>query len=401
MFMHLENGYAAFTQTLEHAMKFLNRSLAGVMASMGLVNLVYGISFPLLALVLDQQGVSKTLIALNTATQALAIFAIAPLAPGLMARFSHARIMQLSALALAFLFLLIGCYQNIWFWFPLRFLIGALTALLWITSEALINAISEDHHRGRVVAIYSAVGSAGFALGPLLLIGTGSSGILPFLVTVALILLAAMPLWWVTAVAQQEAERRHVGLWVVVRAAPVIMLANLVYAASVEAQITFFPLFGMSLGLSEAYSLSLMTLIAFGGMVLIIPLGWLADHVDRMGLMAICVFGCSLGFFLLPWMLVLGQLEAGVFVFFFGGVEGMIYALGVTLIGERFKGAELASATTAFTVCWGAGTILGPLLAGIGMDLMGDRMLAWIAAGFFLCYLPLPLASWWRRQKSR
>ena len=42
------------------------RSLAGVIAAMAVVNLVYGITFPLLALVLDAQGVSKTLIGLST-----------------------------------------------------------------------------------------------------------------------------------------------------------------------------------------------------------------------------------------------------------------------------------------------------------------------------------------------
>ena len=46
------------------------RSLAGVIAAMAVVNLVYGISFPLLALVLDSQSVSKSLIGLSTIVQA-------------------------------------------------------------------------------------------------------------------------------------------------------------------------------------------------------------------------------------------------------------------------------------------------------------------------------------------
>ena len=42
------------------------RNLAGVIVAMAVVNLVYGITFPLLALVLDAQNVSKTLIGLST-----------------------------------------------------------------------------------------------------------------------------------------------------------------------------------------------------------------------------------------------------------------------------------------------------------------------------------------------
>ena len=70
------------------------RSLVGVIAAMAVVNLVYGITFPLLALVLDSQGISKTLIGLSTMSQALAILLVAPLAPRLLRRFAPARLMQ-------------------------------------------------------------------------------------------------------------------------------------------------------------------------------------------------------------------------------------------------------------------------------------------------------------------
>ncbi len=85
-----------------------------------------------------------------------------------------------------------------------------------------------------------------------------------------------------------------------------------------------------------------------------------------------------------------------------GVVMGTTYALaalGVTLIGERFRGAALAAATTAFTASWGLGTIVGPLVAGMAMDRYGDGSLALVAAGFFLLYLPLPLRAWWQERR--
>lgn len=374
----------------------LTRSLAGVIASMAVVNLVYGISFPLLALVLDQQGVSRTLIGLNTVIQAVAIFAVAPLAPRWLARFGPARVMQLSALVLAVLFLLAGWQRNIWFWFPLRFVIGGLTALLWIASEALINELAPDRARGRIIALYSAAGAAGFALGPLLLIATGSSGMLPFYATALIIALAALPLFLVSQGMRVAHEEGPEGLWRIFWLAPVIMLANVVYAASVESIITFFPLFGAALGVSETYALWLMTVIAFGGMLLVLPLGWVADKVDRMGMLAVCVALTIVGFAFMPLAVQAPPWAGGLFAFVFGGVEGMIYALGVMLIGERFRGVALATATTAFTAGWGAGTIIGPLVSGIAMDLLGNTTLAWVAGAFFLVYLPLPVMAWWR-----
>lgn len=371
------------------------RSLVGVVASMAVVNLVYGITFPLLALVLDAQGVSKTLIGLNTIAQAAAVIVIAPWAPGLMRRFAPSRIMQTVTVLLAALFILAGWFPNVWFWFPLRFVIGGLTALLWISSEALINELAEEQWRGRIIGFYASVGAAGFALGPLLLILTGSEGMPPFYATSALILLAGIPLFAVVHRTVGRAEEKHAGLWLVFRLAPTIMLANVVYAASSESLMTFFPLFGMSLGMSQDATLGLLTLMGFGTMILVMPISWLADHVDRMGLLAACVILTIGGLALMPWLIQVPWVS-GVYVFLFGGIEGMIYALGVILVGQKFSGAMLAAATTMFTACWGAGTLLGPLLVGIGMDRLGAGWMPFIVLAMFAVFLPLPLGSYLR-----
>jgi MFS family permease len=366
---------------------------------MAVVNLVYGITFPLLALVLDAQDESKTLIGLSTIVQASAVLFIAPWAPGLLQRFPPSRLMQVSAVALALLFIATGLFPNVWVWFPLRFVIGAATALLWICSEALINELAEERWRGRVIALYTSFGAAGFATGPLLLILTGSEGMLPFYSTSVLVLCAAIPLFIVSHQRVQHADDKAAGLWKVFLLAPTIMLANVFYAAASESVMTFFPIFGMSLGLSENHALGLMTMMGVGTMILIMPIGWVADHVDRMALLAACVFLTMTGFLLMPHV-IQHPVAGGVFAFLFGGAEGMIYAVGVILVGERFKGARLAAATTMFTACWGVGTVFGPLLAGVGMDQFGADQLAFILFLVFAVFLPFPLISWLRQKKT-
>ena len=377
------------------------RSLAGVIAAMAVVNLVYGITFPLLALVLDSQQVSKSLIGLSTVVQAAAILAIAPFAPGLMTRFAPARLMQTMAVVLALLFIIAGLYPNVWFWFPLRLIIGAATALLWIASEALINELAVERWRGRIIAIYASVGAAGFALGPLLLIFTWSEGMAPFVATSMMILLAGLPLVLVTGHRLEYKDGSHTGIWRVFLLAPVIMLANVVYAASAESIITFFPLYGMYFGMTKEFALGLMTIMGAGGMVLALPLGWVADHVNRMGMLVFVLLVTMLGLLAMPHALQWQPWLVFLFVFVFGGVEGMIYTLGVVLIGERFKGAQLGAATTAFSACWGAGTMLGPLLVGIGMDRFGNGSMVLIIFAIFAIYLPLPIAAWWRSVRPR
>ena len=367
-----------------------------MIAAMAVVNLVYGISFPLLALVLDAQGVSKSLIGLSTIVQAAAILAISPFAPGLMTRFAPSRLMQTMAVALAVLFIIAGLYPNVWFWFPLRLIIGAATALLWIASEALINELAIERWRGRIIAIYASAGAAGFALGPLLLIITGSEGMTPFVTTSVITLLAGLPLFLVAHHRMEYPGAGNQGIWKIFLLVPAIMLANVVYAASAESLITFFPLYGMHLGMTKEFALGLLTIMGVGGMIMALPLGWVADHVNRMGMLVFVLLFTMFALLAFPVALQLQPWLVFLFVFVFGGVEGMIYALGVVLIGERFKGAQLAVATTAFSACWGAGSMLGPLLVGIGMDRFGNGSMVVIIVAIFAVYLPLPVISWLR-----
>jgi len=372
------------------------RSLAGVIAAMAVVNLVYGITFPLLALVLDGQGVSKTLIGLSTIAQAVAVIFIAPWTPGLLRRMAPSRVMQGATVILAVLFVLAGLVPNVWFWFPLRFVVGAMTALLWISSEALINELAEESWRGRIIGFYSSVGAAGFAMGPLLLIMTGSGGMLPFYTTSAMVLLAGIPLFLVSHRPIGRAGEASSGLWKVFLLAPTVMVANVVYAAAAESILTFFPLFGMNLGLTENHTLGLMTIVGLGTMILVMPISWLADRVDRMAMLLACVLLTMAGLLLMPWVITI-PVAAEIYAFVFGGVEGMIYALGVILVGQRFRGAMLAAATTMFTACWGAGTVLGPLLVGVGMDRFGSDKMALMILLFYILFLPMPIYSLVRR----
>jgi len=368
------------------------RSLAAVISSMVVVNLVYGLTLPLLSLVLDSQGYSKTIIAMSIVAQASAGVLLAPLMPRLITRLGAARVMQQATLLAAAMLIVLGLFQNVFLWFPVRFLLGAAGSMLWSASETVINELADDDWRGRIIGMYGSAGAAGFALGPLVLIMTGTDGILPFAVTAAFVAAASLPLFWLPNEANAYADKDHPSLRRLFRLVPHIMLLNLAYAAAVEAFIAFFPLFGIHIGLGEARSLSLLTTFALGGVVLQLPLGWLADHVQRYRLLLSCIILTMIGFLILPWIIT-SSVAGPIFIFVLGGAEGMIYALGVILLGQRFRGAELAAASVLFTGMWGAGTMLGPLIVGAGMDILGDLSMSYLIAAIYLIYLPVFFVS--------
>jgi len=355
---------------------------------MVVVNLVYGITLPLLSLVLDGQGISKTMIGLSIVAQACPGIFLAKIMPRLITRIGAGRIMQRATLLSASTMIALGLVQDIYAWFPLRFLLGTAGAILWASSEALINELVEDKWRGRIIGVYGSVGAAGFAIGPLVLIMTGTGGFLPFGVTAAIIAIAGLPLIMLDNAAPHDDREHAVSLRRIFRLVPHVMLSNLTYAAATEGFLAFFPLFGINIGLSEARSLSLLTTFALGGVVLQLPLGWLADIVRRESLLLACVLLTILGKLCLPTLVPM-DVAGPAFMFGLGGAEGMIYALGVMLLGQQFRGAELAAATVLFTGMWAGGMIAGPVIVGAGMDLLGDTWMAYLIAALYLCYVPV------------
>ena len=186
------------------------RSLIAVIASMVVVNLVYGLTLPLLSLVLDAQGISKTVIGLSIVAQASAGVLLMPMMPRLIMRVGAARVMQQATLLAAGTIIALGLIQNVYGWFPIRFLFGAAGAMLWSASETVINEIADDDWRGRIIGVYGSAGAAGFAIGPLILIMTGTEDLLPFAVTSGLVVAASFPLFWLRneTVADTETQCR-------------------------------------------------------------------------------------------------------------------------------------------------------------------------------------------------
>lgn len=363
---------------------------------MVVVNLVYGLTLPLLSLVLDTRGASNTLIGLSIVAQACAGLVIAPAVPRWLTRWGPAVLMQSSTVLAAAALLCLSVTENVLAWFPLRFALGAAAAVLWSASEAVINELVEEQWRGRVIGLYGSAGAAGFAMGPLILLVTGSQGMTPFVVTAAFILLAGVPLFWLRRDNHYRDSGSVPGLGHMFRLAPEIMLLNFVYAAALEAFLAFFPLLGIEVGLGEARSLALLTVFGVGGVVLQLPLGWLADHVNRVRLLLACLVLTAAGFVHLP-LVLRSEALAAPYLFTLGGVEGMIYALGVILLGQRFRGVELAAASVLYTGMWGLGTMIGPAFVGLGMDVLGAAAMPLLIAALYVVYLPV---LWWVRRQG-
>ncbi len=76
---------------------------------------------------------------------------------------------------------------------------------------------------------------------------------------------------------------------------------------------------------------------------------------------------------------------------FFGGCVAGLYTVGLSHLGSRLTGADLAAANAAFIFCYAVGTVAGPQAIGAAIDISGNNGFAWAIAGFFGLYTALSL----------
>src|SRR5258707_15222831 len=102
------------------------------MVCISAVGTTMGLTWPLLSLILDRSGVSSGLIGLSAASQSMSIFAVAPLAPRIVAKFGVLRTAIGAIVSATAMLALLPLHIDPYGWMPIRFLLGASVSLLFI-----------------------------------------------------------------------------------------------------------------------------------------------------------------------------------------------------------------------------------------------------------------------------
>ena len=73
-------------------------------------------------------------------------------------------------------------------------------------------------------------------------------------------------------------------------------------------------------------------------------------------------------------------------LFPWGGVVIGIYSIGLTLLGQRFTGNELAHANAGFVMMYCLGLLLGPAIEGTALDAWNPQGLLAVLAAISAAY---------------
>jgi len=357
---------------------------AAVIATAAIFGLTYSLTAPLIALDLAERGLGETAIGLNAAMHAVGVLLTAPLLPRLVARFGARRMVVGALLLSAVVVALFPAMPLIWLWFPLRLLLGCAAETLFVLSETWINHLSAEESRARAMATYTAALSVGFAAGPLILSVVGTEGSVSYLIG-AVLVLCAVPLVATKRVAAPYfGEAPKAGPLHYLRLAPIAIAATVLNAGIETAGMSFLALYALGAGWTEAEAPRLITALMVGAILLQLPIGWLGDRMDRRRLVLALGVVSALGALAWPFVLHDPVLTYAT-LFIWGGAFVGIYTIMLTVVGSRFKGTDLVGIYAVMGLAWGAGALLGPMLAGMSMGISAHGLPVFAAlacAGF-------------------
>jgi MFS family permease len=322
----------------------------------------------LLALILESRGIDRTFIGLNASMPAFGMMIISPLIPCLIKSLGIKRFLFSCLLVDVCMVLCYPLLDYIYAWFAISLLAGAAANALLVASETWINELAIDATRGRVMGIYNAMLIGAVSMGPLIIPLTGILGWAPFLIGAGFIVLAAVPLLWAGSSSLNLHGESSFTLFSFVLLAPTPVFAVILFAWKEFAGGALLPVYGVSNGMSESTAAIMLSVLGLGGVLLTFPFGWLADKMDRYLLMILCGLGIFIGALILPFVIT-GGAGLWIMLFCWGGLFAGLYTVILTLIGQRFRGLELAVANISIGIVWGIGSLSGPSLTGVAMDI--------------------------------
>jgi MFS family permease len=368
------------------------RNLLVIMISSTVTGATLSFSFPLLSLILERHDVSADMIGLSAASNSAAIFLMAPWLPRVIGYLGPVRSIAVGQLICIACFALLPLHVAATPWFGLRFVLGIGTVITWVASEAAVNMLAADGQRGRIMGLYATVFCFGYAAGPSLIAWTGSDGMLPFVVAIGLLTLSLLPLPLARHLGAALGHAGRLNLLEIWRLTPRPLLAILAFGFVEMSCFSLMPLYGLNGGHDEAGAMLLLTMLIAGNIIFQLPIGWLSDHWPRDGVLAGCALISLLGFAFWPIVLAKG-IAAWPVLLIQGGALGGLYTTSLTLIGQHFRGQDLAIANTALVMMYQLGAVLGPAVAGWSMAGMSAAILPLVLGSALALYLVI--ASFW------
>jgi MFS family permease len=318
------------------------RNLIAACAAITVFGFAFGMTYPLLSLILESRGVASDMIGINSAMMPIGILLFSSVIPVAAKRFGARNVAITAAIVTAMVILSYKVFDTLAAWFVIRLVQGMTISTLFVLSESWIVGSAGDQNRGKIVAIYASVLSGSFGAGPLLISFIGIEGWTPFVIGAAVVAIGVIPFIFIRENPHDEpGETQASGIFGFAPKAPMLLAAVGTFAVFDAASLSLFPVYGIQNGLDLTTSANILTALILGNVLLQFPIGWLSDKFPHRLVLAGCALTTAITLMMLPAFI--DSVFKWPLLVLMGTTGYGVYTVSLASLGNRFSGIELVN----------------------------------------------------------
>ncbi|MGB8000145.1 MAG: MFS transporter [Anaerobacillus sp.] len=346
-----------------------------------------GMLLPLLSILLEEAGVSSSMNGLNASALYIGILFASPFIERPVRKFGYKPAIAFGLLLVTVSISLIPIWQAFWFWFVLRIIVGIGDNLLHFATQLWITTTTPKEKRGRNIAIYGSAFGLGFAAGPLSTILVQISMYLPFLVASGIALMT----WFMLTRIRNEfpdpltsgSERVLSKYGHVLKIGWAALLPSFGYGFLEASLHGNFPVYALRSGLDVKAVSILLPAFVVGSLLFQMPLGILSDKYGRKNILLFSIF---IGWLCFSVATSTTSVPILFILFFLAGMMvGSLFSLSITYLADLLPNDLLPTGNILAGIFFGIGSILGPYLGGVFIDLFEKGSIFYAISSMLLC----------------
>lgn len=337
-----------------------------------------GMLLPVLAVMLEDAGVSSSANGLNAAALYIGIILVSPFIEKPVRQFGYKPVIITGLVLVAVSLMLFPVWQTFWFWFVLRMIVGVADNLIHFSTQVWISTTSSRKNRGRQLSMYGLAFGLGFGFGPMMTRLLEFHDYLPFVIASAASLIAWIFMlflkneWPATDFdtgSQLNTLDRYKKVF---KLAWFALLPGFLYGyleASVHGN---YPVYAMRMGIDIQFvTVFLLPGFVFGSLITQLPLGMLSDRLGRNRVLLVLISSGLVVFFSmsfvehLPWVLFSLFALAGMLL-------GSLFSLGIAYLADLVPANLLPTGNVLTGILFALGSMTGPVVGGFLIEIVGE-----------------------------
>jgi MFS family permease len=346
-------------------------TLGSILLSYGLLLLANGLFASLLGVRSQVEGFSANLTGLVVAAYFSGLLLGGLYAAQVVTRVGHIRSFAAFASLMSASALLHPLFVHGFAWMGFRLVAGFCMAGMIMVTESWLNETASNNTRGKILSIYMITNYFAAGCGNFLLTAGDPSDFELFSLASIIFSLSLVPVLLTRASAPAPAHAARMHVWELYRIAP-LGVVGVFCCGLVNASINGLgSVFATNSGFDSQQLATFMAVMVMSGLILQWPVGILSDRIGRGPLLVYIPLIVALA---AVWQiyadgyhaLLLGAGFLGAFVF-------TVYSLSAATANDRVTSSQRVQVAGALLITYGAGAIIGPIVASQFMSLLGPR----------------------------